>query len=130
MHFTPSHFGTEHLASLKGKVIYLDLWATWCGPCLQEMPYFEKLKEKYKDNNNIVFVSLSVDEETGFWQKNIADRKASGYQWVIDITDLSSYNVAGIPRTIIIDKDFKVVTLNAPVPSAKETEEMIKKLLK
>lgn len=119
-----------NLANLKGKVIYLDLWATWCGPCLQEMPYFEKLKEKYKDNNNIAFVSLSIDDDTDLWQKNVSKRNADGIQWLISRNKLLDYDVVGIPRTIIIDKTFKVANLNAPVPSAKETEKMIEELLK
>ena len=119
-----------NLQDLKGKVIYLDLWATWCGPCLQEMPYFEKLKQKYKDNNNIAFVSLSIDDDTNLWQKNVNTRNANGIQWLISRNNLLDYNVVGIPRTIIIDKSFKVVNLNAPDPSSKETEKIIEELLK
>lgn len=49
-----------NLSSLKGKVIYIDIWATWCGPCLAEMPHLEELKEKYKENSDLAIVSLSV----------------------------------------------------------------------
>lgn len=117
------------LESLKGKVIYLDLWATWCGPCMQEMPQFEKLKQKYKDKN-IAFVSLSIDENTGIWKKNVADRKADGIQWFISRNKLLDYNVVTIPRTIIIDRLFKIADLNAPMPSSKMTEKIIDELLK
>lgn len=119
-----------NLASLKGKVIYLDLWATWCGPCLQEMPYFEKLKEKYKDNANIAFVSLSIEDDANIWQNSVAKRKAEGLQWLINRNKLMDYDIVGIPRTIVIDKSFKIANLNAPVPSAKETEKIIEELLK
>jgi thiol-disulfide isomerase/thioredoxin len=119
-----------NLVNLKGKVIYLDLWATWCGPCLQEMPFFEKLKQKYKDNNDIAFVSLSIDDDTALWEKSVSNRKADGLQWLISRNKLLDYDVVGIPRTIIIDKSFKVVNLNAPVPSSKETEKMIEEILK
>ena len=119
-----------NLASLKGKVIYLDLWATWCGPCLQEMPFLEKLKEKYKDNNNIAFVSLSIDDDTAGWKTNVDKRKAEGFQWLISRNKLIDYDIVGIPRTIIIDRSFKIANLNAPVPSSKDTEKIIEELLK
>jgi len=119
-----------NLDALKGKVIYLDLWATWCGPCVQEMPFFEKLKEKYKDNANIAFVSLSIDDDVPLWQKNVSARKADGLQWLINRNKMLDYNVVGIPRTIIIDKSFKIADLNAPLPSAKNTEKIIEDLLK
>ncbi|MBX7173826.1 MAG: TlpA family protein disulfide reductase [Pyrinomonadaceae bacterium] len=119
-----------NLASLKGKVIYLDLWATWCGPCLQEMPFLEKLKEKYKDNNNIAFVSLSIDDDTAGWKTNVDKRKAEGFQWLISRNKLINYDIVGIPRTIIIDRSFKIANLNAPVPSSKDTEKIIEELLK
>ncbi len=118
-----------NLETLKGKVIYIDLWATWCGPCTQEMPFYEKLRQKYKDNNNVAFVSLSVDDNLGLWHKNVAERKADGNQWLINRNKLIDYDVVNIPRTIIIDRSFKIANLNAPVPSAKDTTKMIDELL-
>ena len=117
------------LETMKGKVIYLDLWATWCGPCAQEMPIYEKLRVKYKDKN-VAFVSLSIDDNTALWKKNVADRKADGNQWLISRNKLLDYNVVTIPRTIVIDRDFKIANLNAPVPSSKETEKILDELLK
>ena len=118
------------LSTLKGKVIYLDLWATWCGPCTQEMPFYEKLRQKYKDNANIAFVSLSIDDNTALWQKSVSGRKADGNQWLISRNKLLDYNVVTVPRTIIIDRDFKIANLNAPVPSSKDTEKIIEELLR
>jgi len=117
------------LSSLKGKVIYVDLWATWCGPCIAEMPYFEKLKEKYRDNPKVSFVSLSIDDGFELWKNSVEKRNAKGIQWLINRNKLSAYNVVGIPRTLIINKDFQMVEMNAPVPSSKETEEIINSLL-
>ena len=117
------------LSSLKGKIIYVDLWATWCGPCLEEMPYYDKLKEKYKNNSEIAFVSLSIDDGVSLWKRNVQARNAGGVQWVIDRSKLSAYNIVAIPRTLIIGKDFKMIDMNAPVPSSKETEKIINTLL-
>lgn len=108
---------TVNLSSLMGKVIYIDLWATWCGPCMQEMPFFEKLKEKYKDNPAIAFVSLSIESSDGPWKKSLEKRKADGYQWLINRYKLNAYNIVGIPRILLIDKDFKIVEMSAPLPS-------------
>lgn len=106
-----------NLSSLKGKVIYVDIWATWCGPCMQEMPHFEKLKLQYKDNPNVVFVSLSIDDSEKPWKQSVEGRKADGYQWLINRAKLQAYNIVGIPRSLLIDKDFKIVDMDAPMPS-------------
>jgi len=109
------------LSSLKGKVIYIDFWATWCGPCMQEMPFYEQLKEKYKDNPDIAFVSLSIESTEDPWRKNIAKRKATGNQWLISRYRLQAYNIVDIPRVLLIDKNFKLVQMNGPRPSDKKT---------
>ncbi len=117
------------LSSLRGKVIFVDIWATWCGPCMAEMPHFEELKTKYKDNPSVVFVSLSIDDAQDQWRKNIQQRKAEGLQWLIDRNKMAAYNIVGIPRTLLIDKDFKVVDLSAPMPSSPAAASAIDKLL-
>jgi thiol-disulfide isomerase/thioredoxin len=118
------------LNSLKGKLIYVDLWATWCGPCLEEMPAYEKLKESYKDNPNISFISLSIDDDKDAWKKNMQKRNAQGLQWIIDRAKLQSYNIIGIPRSILIDQDFHIVEMNAALPSSKTITNTLNELLK
>lgn len=117
------------LSSLKGKVIYVDLWATWCGPCMEEMPSYEKLKQKYAANPNVAFVSLSIDDSEGLWKNSIAERKADGIQWLINRSKLQDYNIVGIPRSLLIDKDFKIVNMAAPMPSSPALINEIDKLL-
>ncbi|MNK00786.1 Thiol-disulfide oxidoreductase ResA [compost metagenome] len=119
-----------NLSSLKGKVIYVDIWATWCGPCMQEMPHFEKLKLQYKDNPNVVFVSLSIDDSEKPWKQSVEGRKADGYQWLINRAKLQAYNIVGIPRSLLIDKDFKIVDMDAPMPSEAAAVTAINDLLK
>ncbi len=118
------------LKILKGKIIYIDLWATWCGPCLAEMPYFEELKKKYKDNKDIVFVSLSIDDSETAWRRSLRARNADGIQWIIRRSDLVDYDIVTIPRTIVINRDFTIADINAPEPSSKKTIPMIDALLK
>lgn len=118
-----------NLSSLKGKVIYVDLWATWCGPCMQEMPSYEKLKQKYASNPNVVFVSLSIDDSEALWKNSLAQRKADGQQWIINRSKLQAYNIVGIPRSLLIDKNFKMVNMAAPLPSEAAAIKEIDKLL-
>jgi len=110
------------LSNLKGKVIYVDIWATWCGPCLAEMPHLEEIKNKYSNNPNVVFVSLSIDDDAqaDAWKNNVAARKAGGLQWQINREKLNTYNITTIPRTLLIDKNFKMVSMSAPLPSSKD----------
>lgn len=118
------------LGDLKGKLIYIDLWATWCGPCMEEMPSFEKLKESFKDNPNISFISLSIDDDALAWQASVKKRGAQGLQWLVDRAKLQPYNVVSIPRTIIVDKDFKIVEMNAPLPSSKTLVAKLNELMR
>ena len=105
------------LSSLKGKVIYIDIWATWCGPCMGEMPYLESLKKKYDSNTGIAIVSLSVDDTDKVWLKDLEKRKPGGIQWRIDRPKLSEYEVLSIPRFILIDKNFSIADMHALSPS-------------
>jgi thiol-disulfide isomerase/thioredoxin len=117
------------LSSLKGKLIYIDLWATWCGPCLAEMPSLEELKKKYENNAGIAIVSLSVDDSDPVWLKNLEKRKPGGIQWRIDRAELADYQVQTIPRYIIIDKNFKVADFNAGKPSEKALQDKLDRML-
>ena len=107
------------LSCLKGKIIYIDLWATWCGPCMAEMPHYDSLKASYARNPNMVFLSLSIDDDIPAWKSNITKRNATGYQWIINRAKLSAYNIVGIPRTLLIDKNFTIQDMNGPLPSNK-----------
>lgn len=119
-----------NLSSLKGKVIYVDLWATWCGPCMQEMPAYEKLKQKYAGHPDVVFVSLSIDDSEALWKESLTQRKTEGYQWLINRAKLQDYNIVSIPRSLLIDKNFKMADMNAPMPSQPAAIKAIDELLK
>jgi len=121
---------TTTLSSLKGKLIYIDIWATWCGPCMAELPNLEKLKEKYKDHPGIAIVSLSVDDNDPIWLKNLNSREAKGIQWRIDRAKLRAYELLSIPRYILIDQTFKVVDIVAGMPSDEALQKKLEELLK
>ncbi|MDQ2177180.1 TlpA disulfide reductase family protein [Marinifilum sp. D714] len=112
--------GTSSLDDFKGKYVYIDLWATWCGPCKQQIPHLEKIEEMYH-GKNIVFVSISTDKkEKGkqAWRKMVANKEMGGVQLIAsDEQFAKEYSVSGIPRFILIDPEGNIVDNNAPRPS-------------
>ena len=110
------------LESLKGKLVYVDVWATWCGPCKAQIPFLKQLEEKYREEE-IAFVSLSIDQLKNIskWKDMIVDKELEGIQIIADkawrskfVTD---YVIEGIPRFILIDKDGNLMDPMAPRPA-------------
>ncbi|NQW36720.1 MAG: TlpA family protein disulfide reductase [Flavobacteriales bacterium] len=122
--------GTTSLADLKGKFVYIDVWATWCGPCKIEIPFLKKIEKEYHAKN-IAFVSVSVDTDKAHdtWKKMIKEEKLGGIQLFSDknwnskfVTD---YMIKGIPRFILIDPDGNIVSSNAPRPSSPDLKKLL-----
>lgn len=124
------------LESLKGKSVYVDVWATWCGPCKREIPHLKELEKKYHGNDDIVFMSVSIDkmEDKDKWLKMVEEKELSGVQLMADKAWKSSictdYGIRGIPRFLLIDKDGNIMDKNAPRPSSKEIKEVMADLAK
>jgi thiol-disulfide isomerase/thioredoxin len=97
---------------------------------MAEMPHYEELKEKYRDNPAVAFVSLSIDDGAALWKKSVESRKANGIQWLINRNTLNDYDIVSIPRSLLIDKEFKMVDMNAPMPSSKEIITLIDNLIR
>jgi thiol-disulfide isomerase/thioredoxin len=118
------------LADLKGKYILLDVWATWCGPCKQQSPYFEKFALKYK-KEKIQFVALSTDESIQKWYIAAKSKSKSVLQWHANSLDAFSkaYNVNTIPRFILIDPNGNFVSANLPFPTEASFEILLRKAL-
>lgn len=111
------------LSDFKGKIVYLDFWATWCGPCLQEIPHMVKLEKEYRDNPNIVFMTVSVDKEKDKqkWINMVTKKEMKGvHLFAGEHSEAirSSYNIQGIPRFVLIGKDGKIISSQAPRPSS------------
>lgn len=114
--------GQTSLDNLKGKFVYIDVWATWCGPCRQEIPHLQKVEEQYH-GKNIEFVSISIDAKKDHdkWKKLVDEKKLGGIQLFAD-NDWNSkfvkeYGIEGIPRFILVDPNGNIVTADAPRPS-------------
>jgi thiol-disulfide isomerase/thioredoxin len=117
------------LADLKGKVVYIDVWATWCGPCKAEHPDLIKLEELYESNPEVAFVGVSIDEDKSAWEKMVTKDEMKGYQlhadgaWNSGI--VKEYLIRGIPRFILIDSEGKIIQASAPRPSSGKVAELI-----
>jgi len=126
--------GTTSLADLKGKYVYIDVWATWCGPCKAEIPFLKEVEKDYHDKN-IAFVSISIDREKDHqkWIDMVNDKQLSGVQLFAD-SDWTSkfvedYYIKGIPRFIMVDPDGNVITPDAPRPSSPKLRTMLDEMI-
>jgi thiol-disulfide isomerase/thioredoxin len=132
--------GTTSLSDFKGKYVYIDIWATWCGPCKVEIPFLKKIESKYHDKN-IEFISISVDdarrsgtmEKAHFaWKTMVSQKELTGVQlftgtgW--EAKFVQDYKVSGIPRFILIAPNGTIVNADAPRPSSKKLIELFEEL--
>lgn len=104
------------LASLKGKIILIDFWATWCGPCIAAFPNIKALREKYRNDADIVILSVSIDENKEKWHMAAARYGLGDPDWIVDRATIPAYQVEVIPRTILIDNDFRIAAFRGPGP--------------
>lgn len=114
------------LGDLKGNYLFLDVWATWCGPCKKELSFLQKLEEKMK-GKKITFVSISVDNKREDWEKMVKEEQLGGVQLYAgqDKAFMKEYEIEFIPRFILIDKKGKMVKIFMSRPSEPETEKFL-----
>ncbi len=126
--------GKTKLEDLRGKYVYIDVWATWCGPCRAEIPFLKKVEEKY-EGKNIEFVSISVDVDKDHdkWVTFVKEKELGGMQLFADKNwnseFMKSYNINSIPRFILIDPKGNIVKSDAERPSSPALQEELDKLL-
>ena len=120
---------TVRLSSLKGKVVLLDFWASWCGPCRVTNKYLAKLYPKYKDKGFEIF-SVSLDDEKEKWKNAIKKDKVTWLQvndgggW--DAKTAIAWEISAIPTSYLIDKDGTLIAMDL---EGKELEKALKYLI-
>ncbi|WP_298419645.1 TlpA disulfide reductase family protein [uncultured Kordia sp.] len=126
--------GKTSLANLKGKFVYIDVWATWCGPCIAEIPSLKKVEKQYH-GKNIEFVSISIDTPKAYetWKKMVTDKDLGGTQLIADDAKdkesfINKYKISSIPRFIMIDPEGNIVSADAPRPSSPELIKLFNEL--
>jgi thiol-disulfide isomerase/thioredoxin len=108
------------LSDFKGKVVYIDVWATWCGPCRQQIPFLQEA-EAEMHGQDVVFLSVSIDNDRARWKKMVTEDEMKGVQmhvtggWSAQVC--RQYLITGIPRFMLIDKEGRIVNTRAPRPS-------------
>jgi thiol-disulfide isomerase/thioredoxin len=114
--------GASHsLKEFLNKIVYIDFWATWCGPCKKEMPDFLDLQEEYK-GKDIVFIRISLDDDINRWLKVEESITSEGISWFagkgFGSEAAKAFQVISIPTYVLIDKEGKIVNADALRPSS------------
>jgi thiol-disulfide isomerase/thioredoxin len=107
------------LSNFKGNLVYIDVWATWCGPCRAEIPSLKKLELEYHEKD-ITFLSVSVDNDRASWLEMIKEKELGGIQlWADGWSKITEdYAIFGIPRFMLISREGKIISNDAPRPSS------------
>jgi thiol-disulfide isomerase/thioredoxin len=120
------------IAQYPNKVVYVDFWATWCGPCRAEMPNSKVLRNQFA-NKDVVFLYLGVQSEEKTWKAMIAELDIKGEHLLLNKNEFSAisekFQISGIPRYLLLDKNGRVVDDNAKRPGDQGLKSDIEKLL-
>lgn len=121
------------LSQFRGKVVYLDFWASWCAPCMAEVPFMKDLQHNFADEN-IAFVFISVDENPNQWLSAINKYPAGTNGTHLNITGVKSdegqaFGLTGVPRYMILDRNGNILNSNANAPSSEGIISQLKQAL-
>ena len=114
----------RRLSDLRGKVVMIDFWASWCGPCRRENPNVVKLYKKYHDKGFEIY-SVSLDKEKSAWLKAIKD---DGLVWPNHVSDLNgwtssagaAYGIMSVPSTVLVDREGRIIARNLRGPELEQ----------
>lgn len=108
----PDAKGKMHsLKEFKGKVLVIDFWASWCGPCRAEIPHLKQYYEEFKNNKDVAFLSVSIDAKRADWEKAVKEENMPWLQLLAPNGGkeiMESYQFSGIPFIIVLDKEGKI----------------------
>ncbi len=120
------------LSDFAGKVVYLDFWASWCGPCMREVPFAKELKKRMEEEDDLVFFYVSVDTDEVAWRNKVAEMEIKGVH--VNVSGFGhdvpvSYNLKGVPTFYLIGRDGKIFDNRPPRPSNPKVDEVLKAAL-
>jgi thiol-disulfide isomerase/thioredoxin len=120
------------LLKFRGKYVYIDFWATWCHPCMKELPHLIKLESDYT-NKNVVFISIALDEDIVKIKTVLREHKIKGINLCVEKGINSNvanlYQIKDIPHFILIDKKGKMINYTASTPSSNQIRKVLDSLL-
>ena len=124
---------TLHLSDLYGQYLFIDVWATWCGGCVMEIPYMEKLQEHFANDKRIKLISISWDYTQKVWLDYLKKRPATWAQYIVDKENMDvmkkEYRMTGIPRFLLLDPEGRIISIDYARPSEPECVEMLEKVI-
>ncbi len=116
--------GTIKLADLRGKVVLLDFWATWCKPCVAQLPEVQQLYEAFKADDKFAMIGMSLDWDIEKARSFLAQRQLKWPQVSLGDMDTSpivkQYGVGSIPTTVLIDPEGKIIAMGVTIEQFKE----------
>ncbi len=115
-------------ARYRGKYVYVDLWASWCVPCIREIPVLKRLEAEL-ENKDVVFLSISLDEDEAAWKRKVGELSLKG-NLLVDRGGLlaKALRVRGIPFFLIYDREGKLLEYGAPRPSSADIKPKLEAL--
>ena len=132
---------TVKLSDFKGKKVYINMWASWCGPCMREIPELEKVYQKYKNNKDIVFLSMTSPNDAEFKNQSPQDKSkdvilkkakelGATYPVLFDVNDrfIINYAIRSFPTHILINSDGTFETRIAGAVTEESLTKEIEKL--
>lgn len=127
---TVNNLGKFDSATLQGKVVLVNFWATWCPPCRKEIPFLDKLQEKYRDKGFVV-VGVSMDEGGEKLVAKFMEKQKVNYPVILGDTDLARGfgGVIGVPASFLVDRQGELIRRYDGFATEKELQEEIEKLL-
>ena len=117
------------LSQFKGKYVVIDFWATWCGPCKETSPVFKYQANKNKYNDQLVFLSISIDQDKSKWKLDLKNSQSNAKEWWIGNSQaLKDIGVNSIPRFMMLDPEGKIYNANMPRPNETNFVDILEKI--
>lgn len=120
--FSDAKDAPHRLSEHFGRVLFIDIWATWCRPCCAEIPYIEKHVAHYKNNDKVQFVSISIDSNKQAWLRKLEEDKPQWPQYICNKEEYKliskQWGITGIPRFVIVNANGTIAHAEAFRPSA------------